>query len=485
MSDDAVDAVVVGAGPNGLAAAIALAQAGHSVQVLEASDEPGGGARSAELTLPGLQHDVCSAALPFAVASPFLASLPLEEHGLSWAYPPVPLAHPLDSGRAAVLHRSLSQTAAGLGADGYAWRRTFGPLAKRFDAITNDVLGPLVSIPRHPVTLARFGLRALLPATTLARRFSTDEARALWAGSAAHAFHRLNRPAMASVGMMLTLAGHRVDWPVARGGSQALTRTLVDLLTSYGGTVTTGVRVQRLADLPPARVKLFDTTPSGLAAIVGDKLPRRTLRAYQRFRPGPAAFKVDLAVEDGINWTASACRRAGTVHAGGTLEEIAAAEADVVRGRMPERPFVLVGQQYLADESRSSGNIHPVWAYAHVPAGYDGDATEALLDQLERFAPGTRERIVGSHVMRPAELEAYNPNYIAGDIAGGANNLRQLVSRPRLLHPYDTGLPGFYLCSASTPPGGGVHGMSGYHAAQRALRFLRRRQRPTIESTSP
>jgi phytoene dehydrogenase-like protein len=470
---DACDAVVIGAGPNGLAAAVTLATAGLSVTVLEAADEIGGGTRTAELTVPGLAHDICSAVHPLGVGSPYLSSLPLADHGLTWCWPEVDLAHPLDDGSAAVLWRSLDDTVAGLGADGPAWRRSFGPLVDNFDTITADALGPLLRIPRHPVAMARFGLRAGLPATTFARRFSTDAARALFAGSAAHLVQPLDRLASAAVGVTLTTAGHAVGWPVAAGGSSAITTALASLLTSRGGTVHTGVRVESLSDLPPHRLAMFDTSPTALAAIAGDQLPARTRRAYTRWKYGPSAYKVDLAVEGGVPWTAEACRRAGTVHVGGTLEQIVAAEADVAAGRMPARPFVLVAQQYLADPGRSVGDVHPVWAYAHVPHGYTGDATDVLLDQLERFAPGTRDRIVGMHVTGPVALEAYNANYVGGDIATGANDLRQLLLRPRIaVDPYATGIDGTYLCSAASPPGAGVHGMCGHQAARRALRHL-------------
>jgi phytoene dehydrogenase-like protein len=468
-----LDAVVVGAGPNGLAAAVALAQAGRSVTVLEGADTIGGGTRSAELTVPGAIHDLCSAVHPFGVASPFLASLPLAEHGLSWCYPEIDLAHPLDDGSAGVMVRDLDETCAGLGPDGRAWRRTFAPLVESFDELAEDVLGPLVRWPGHPVRMARFGLRAGLPATILARRFSTPQARALFAGSAAHAFRPLDRPATAGVAVMLTAAGHRYGWPVARGGSASITDALASLLRSLGGTIVTGHPVRSKADLPAAAVTLFDTGPRAVAEILGDELPARVRRSYRRFRYGPAAYKVDLAVRGGVPWANESARRAGTVHVGGTFEEIAEAEAAICAGRMPERPFVLVAQQGLADPTRLAGDVHPIWAYAHVPAGWDGPGEQVVLDQLERFAPGLRERVVATSVRTPAGFEEDNPNYIGGDIAGGANHLGQLVGRPRIsLDPYATGVPGFYLCSSSTPPGAGVHGMCGYRAARRALRHL-------------
>lgn len=475
MSGSDPEAVVVGSGPNGLAAAVALARAGLDVLVLEARPTIGGGTRTEELTVPGLLHDVCSAVHPFAVASPFLATLPLADHGLRWAYPEVDLAHPLDDGRAGVLVRSLDETIAGMGSDGRSWRRTFGPLVDGFPALAESVMGPLVRVPRHPITLARFGPQAVLPATAVARRWHTAEARALFAGVAAHSFARLDRPGTAGIGLLLTASGHAVGWPVAVGGSAAVTDALAGLLVSLGGRIETDSPVRSLDDLPPHRIALFDVAPRAMASIAGSRLPSRVARAYARYRHGPAAFKVDLAVEGGVPWTAEAARRAGTVHVGGTLEQVAAAEADTVTGRMPERPFLLVGQQHLADPSRSKGDLHPVWAYAHVPHGYDGDATDAILAQIERFAPGFRERIVATHVAGPAAIEAINPNYVGGDIGTGRNDLRQVISRPRpALDPYATGIPGVFLCSAATPPGAGVHGMCGHHAARSALRSLRR-----------
>jgi phytoene dehydrogenase-like protein len=471
---DGYDAVVVGAGPNGLAAGVTLAEAGASVLVLEAADTIGGGARSRELTVPGLVHDVCSAIHPLGVASPYLSTLPLDEHGLEWRFPEIDLAHPLDGGRAGVLVRDLDATVAGLGdADGPMWRRMFRPLVERFEQVADEFLQPVLHVPRHPVDLVRFGLRALPPATLLARLLRTDEARGLLAGAAAHAFHPLSRPLTSAAGVALIAAGHHAGWPVAAGGSQSIIDAMAGLLTKLGGTIETGVRVTSLDELPPAGVTLFDTSPRALAAIAGERLPDRVRRAYTRYRYGPAAFKVDLAVEGGVPWTAEPCRRAGTVHLGGRVDEVALAELDVHRGRMPERPFVLVGQQYLCDPERSVGDVHPVWAYTHVPRGYTGDATEALIDQVDRFAPGVRDRIVARHVTTPTGFEEYNANYVGGDIATGATDPWQMLARPRLAaDPYATGIPGVYLCSAATPPGAGVHGMCGHHAARRALRHL-------------
>ena len=468
-----LDAVVVGSGPNGLAAAVTLAEAGLAVTVLEARDEVGGGMRSAELTVPGVLHDVCSAVHPLGVVSPFLTAQPLADHGLTWRFPEVDVAHPLDGGRAGVVLRSLDATVEALGDDGPAWRRAFGPVVARAADTLDEALAPVLHVPSHPLALAAFGVRALAPAALTARLFRTEEARAAFAGVAAHAMAPLDRPLSSAAGLMLIGAGHVGGWPVAAGGSQSIARALASLVTKLGGTIETGVAVRSAADLPPARVTLFDTLPSTIVAVAGDRLPSRVRRAYTRWKPGAAAFKLDLAVEGGVPWAADACRRAGTVHVGGTFEEVAAAELTVHRGRMPERPFVLVAQQYLCDPERSAGDVHPVWAYAHVPRGFVGDASEAILDQVERFAPGLRERVVGRHTMGPADYEAYNPNYAGGDIATGSTDAWRMLARPRLaVDPYATGVPGLYLCSAATPPGPGVHGMCGHQAARRALAYL-------------
>ena len=469
------EGVVVGAGPNGLAAAVTLALRGVRVTVYEAADTIGGGTRTTERLAPGLLHDDCSAVHPMGVASPFFRSLDLAAHGLEWCYPEIDLAHPLDDAVAAVFVRSLEQTAGRLGPDGRAWAKLFGPIADRFDDIAAEVLRPIAHLPRHPIALAGFGIGALAPATLTARRWRTDQARALFTGVAAHAYYPLTRPTTAAAGLLMLGAGHRYGWPVAKGGSRAVTDALASLLRAHGGRIETGRRVRSLGELPRADVTLLDLSPTGVADLAGDLLPGRVARAYRRFRYGPAAFKLDLAVEGGVPWRDPACRRAGTVHVGGTPEEITAAERDVHRGRMPERPFVLVAQQYLADPSRSAGDVHPVWAYAHVPHGYPGDATEAILRQLERFAPGVRDRIVGAFARSATEMPRYNPNYVGGDIASGANDPVQMLSRPRIaLDPYSTGIPGVYICSASTPPGGGVHGMGGHNAALSALRRLQR-----------
>ena len=470
-------AVVVGSGPNGLAAAIRLAQEGLDVTVLEAEDTPGGGTRTSELTVPGVLHDECSAFHPTAVVSPFLTSLGLERHGLRWAWPDLDLVHPLDDGRAGVLSRDLDRTIEGLGVDGRTWERLFRPLVDRFDRVLPEVLQPVPHLPRHPVALVRFGLAAGLPATVLVRAFRDEPAKALLMGVAAHKLGRLDRPLGASVGMMLSAAGHVGGWPVAVGGSRAIADAMVALLTSLGGSVRTGVRVDSLrglADEVGGRpdVVLLDTSPTSALAIAGDAIAPRVARQLRRYRYGPSVFKVDVAVEGEVPWTNPDARRAGTLHLGGTAAEVAAVEAETARGRMPARPFVLAGQQHLADPSRSAGDVHPLWAYAHVPHGWRGDATDAVLDQVERFAPGVRERVVQVASRGTAQLEAYNANYVGGDIGTGANTLRQLVFRPRVTaDPYRLA-DGLYLCSSATPPGGGVHGMCGFHAAGSALRRL-------------
>ncbi|MBY8860101.1 NAD(P)/FAD-dependent oxidoreductase [Nocardia sp. CA2R105] len=464
-------AIVVGSGPNGLAAAITLARAGLEVTVLEAADEIGGGTRTSEAIVPGLLHDHCSAVHPMAVGSPFLRSLDLERYGLSWAWAPIDCAHPLDDGTAAVLLRSVADTAAGFGPDGRAWRLLFERTVADYDHTSTDILRPLLRVPRHPLRLARFGLPALAPASTLSGIFRTEQTRALFGGVAAHAFQPLHRPLSASIGLGILTAGHAYGWAVARGGSQKITEAMAAVLTDLGGKIETGVHVRSPAQLPSARLTMWDVAPTAIADILGEQLPDRTAKAYRNFRYGPGAFKVDFAVHEGVPWTASGAHRAGTVHLGGTFREIAAHERDIHRGRMPERPFVLVGQQYLADPQRSVGDIHPVWTYAHVPHGYTGDATEAVIAQIERFAPGFRDRIVGTAVRSTTGFADDNPNYVGGNIMTGAKDIPQLLFGPRItLQPYDIGVPGHYLCSAATPPGPGAHGMCGANAARRALR---------------
>jgi phytoene dehydrogenase-like protein len=469
-------AIVVGAGPNGLAAAAALAREGVQVTVLEAEDSIGGGTRTSELTVTGLLHDHCAAVHPMAVGSPFLQSLDLGRHGLEWRWAEVDLAHPLDDGSAGAMMRSVEATAEALGPkDGRKWERLFGPFAESLDALNDDTMRPLIHLPKHPIRLTKFGLRAAMPATLLARRWKTDQAQALFGGVAAHAFSPLNQPMSSAVGLALISACHRYGWAVARGGSRSITDAMAAVLAEHGGKIETGRRVASLAELPDADAVMLDLAPAAIADIAGDRLPGRVRRAYRRYKHGPGAFKVDLAVEAGVPWTNEACRKAGTVHAVGTFRELVLAEREINRGRMPERPLVLVGQQYLADPERSSGGVHPVWAYAHVPAGYDGDATDVVLDQMERFAPGLRDRIVGRAVRGTTEMEPYNANYIGGDIITGANTPVQIAIRPRLaIDPYKTGIPGVFICSAATPPGAGVHGMNGYNASRSALKHIER-----------
>jgi len=469
---DPVDAIVVGAGPNGLAAAITLARAGRSVRIYEAADEPGGGTRTMELTLPGFRHDMCSTILPLTLASPFFRSVDLAAHGVDLIHPDVPVAHPLDGGRAAVLDRSVAQTGEGLGgADGRAWRRLFGPLVRDAAKIGPEILRPVVHVPRHPLALARFGLPALRSAEGLARgRFRDEPARALFAGVSAHAMLRLDRPLSASFGLVLATYAHAVGWPMARGGATAIANALVAELRAAGGEVLTGHRVDSLADLPTARAVLLDVTPRQLLAIAGDRLPGRTRRRAERFRYGAGVFKIDWALDGPVPWAAEGPRRAATVHLGGTLDEIAAAEADVAAGRHPERPYVLFVQYAPWDTSRAPEGKTTAWAYCHVPADSEVDMTDRIEAQVERFAPGFRDRILARAVHGPAAVEAHDANYIGGDINGGIQDIRQLIFRPwPSLDPYHVG-EGLYLCSSSTPPGGGVHGMSGMLAAKSALR---------------
>jgi phytoene dehydrogenase-like protein len=469
------DAIVVGSGPNGLACAVELSRHEVEVTVLEAADRIGGGARTSELTLPGLLHDDCSATHPMAAGSPFLRSLDLQNHGLEWLWPEVDLAHPLDDGSAGVMVRSIDETVRGLGEDGSAWKRMFGSSSIHYGDLLDDLLAPILHVPRHPIRLARFGFPAAAPATVLARTWKTPQARALFGGVAAHSFSPLSRLMSSAVGCALIAAGHAYGWPVARGGSGAITDALASALLDNRGKIETETRVTSFAELEGAAVVAFDLAPGAVAEIMGERLPTRVARAYRRYKHGPGAFKLDLAVEGGVPWTNEACRRAGTVHVIGRFEELVIAERAINRGTMPERPFVLVGQQYLADQGRSQGDLHPLWVYAHVPSGYPGDAGEVVLSQIERFAPGFRDRIVESRVRGPADLAAYNSNYVGGDIIAGANSPVQVLIRPRLaLDPYSTGVPGVFICSAATPPGAGAHGMNGYNAARSALRHLGR-----------
>jgi phytoene dehydrogenase-like protein len=470
------DAVVVGAGPNGLAAAIELARAGRSVLVCERSEHVGGGTATAELTLPGYRHDVCSAIHPLAVGSPFLRTLPLAAHGLEMIEPEVQAAHPLDGGRVAVLHRSVQATAAGLGGrDGEAYAALVGPFAAAWDDLAEIVLGA-PRLPRHPLLAARFARSGMRGAVGLAKAtFRGDGARSLFAGMGAHSMRPLDRPPTAAFALVLLALGHAAGWPVARGGSQAIAEAMADHLRSLGGEIRTGMEVRSTADLPRSRAVLFDVTPRQLLAICGGQLPRRYRAALGRYRYGPGVFKVDYALSAPVPWLAEECRRAGTVHVGGALAEMTAAEATVARGGHPQCPYVLVAQQSLVDTGRAPAGCHTLWAYCHVPNGSAVDMTDAIEAQIDRFAPGFRDVVLARSVRGPAALEADNPNYVGGDINGGAADLRQVLARPVLrLTPYATPNPRFFLCSSSTPPGGGVHGMCGHHAARAALRGVLR-----------
>lgn len=475
MQRSAYDAVVVGAGPNGLSAAIELARNGRSVAVLEANDTIGGGARSAELTLPGFVHDLGSAIHPMGLASPFFGELPLEEHGLEWIQPPAPLAHPFDDGTAAMLERSVEETGETLGPDAAAYRRLIEPVVTDWDRLSGALLGP-PRLPRHPLTLARFGLRAIRPARSLAQSvFEGERARGMFAGLAAHSILPLERSPTASFGLIFATIGHAVGWPLPKGGAQKIADALASYLRSLGGEIFTGVRVRSLKDVPRARAILFDVTPRQLLDIAGEHFTERYRRPLSRYRYGPGVFKVDFALDGPVPWRAAECARAGTAHLGGTLDEIAAGEAAVWRGKHPERPFVLLAQQSLFDETRAPEAKHTVWAYCHVPNGSGFDMTDRIEAQIERFAPGFRDRILAKSAAGPAQLERQNSNLVGGDIGGGAADLRQLLARPALRpNPYSTSARGLYICSSSTPPGAGVHGLCGYFAARAALGYLKK-----------
>ncbi|HLG63971.1 MAG TPA: NAD(P)/FAD-dependent oxidoreductase [Ktedonosporobacter sp.] len=470
------DAIVIGAGPNGLAAAITMAQAGRSVCVYEAKETIGGGARSIELTLPGFLHDVCSAIHPLGAGSPFFRTLPLAQYGLEWIHPPIPLAHPLDDGTAVVLDRSIDGTAASLGCDADAYKNLMTPLVARWDIITDAFLGPLrVRMLRHPLALAEFGLSAVRSARGLAEsHFRGIHARALLAGLSAHSMLPLERPPSAAFGLLLGIAAHVIGWPLPRGGSQKIMEALASYLRVLGGEIVTGVEVKSIDELPSARAVLCDITPQQLLLIAGAHFPGTYNRHLRCYRYGPGAFKIDFALDGPIPWQAQACCQAGTVHLGGTLPEIAQAERQVWQGEHPEHPFVLLAQQSLFDATRAPAGKHTAWAYCHVPNGSTVDMTERIEAQIERFAPGFRDRILARHTLNAAELEAYNANYVGGDINGGVQDFWQLFARPTFrLVPYTTPARNIYLCSSSTPPGGGVHGLCGYFAAQAALRAFR------------
>jgi phytoene dehydrogenase-like protein len=472
---DRFDAVVVGSGPNGLGAAAVLARAGRSVLVLEAQDQIGGGTRTVACTLPGFRHDHCSAVHPLGAASPLFRDLPLDEHGLEWVHPDVAMAHPLDDGSAAAVYRSVEETADGLGVDGKAWTKLVGRTAARWDVFGDVWLSPMLRLPRHPLVLARFGPNAMLPVTTLARaRFKGEQAKAALAGFAAHSILPLGHPLTGAVGVVFNAAAHAVGMPVARGGSQSIADALASYVRANGGEIVTGQPVTSMADLPPADAVLFDLTPRQILAIAGDRLSARAKRGFRRYKYGNGSFKVDYALDGPMPWKADACRQAGTIHVGGTIAEVAAGEADVAAGRHPERPFVLAATPTVCDPTRAPAGKHVLWAYCHVPAGSTFDMTERIEAQLERFAPGFRDRVLARNVDFPADLERSNANIIGGDIAGGYTGGRQMFFRPRVSRdPWTIG-DGVYICSQSTPPGVGVHGMCGYYAAQSALKHLPR-----------
>jgi phytoene dehydrogenase-like protein len=466
-----MDAVGVGSGPNGLAAALTLARAGHEVEVYEGAATIGGGTRTEELTLEGFRHDVCAAVHPTLVASPFFRSLDLPGLGVVLRQPELPFAHPLGGGRAVALRRDVEETASHLGGDAAAYRELVGPLVEWLDRIVDYVLGPMRSVPRDPLALARFALVGTPSVRRAVRGFSTDAARALLAGASAHSMQPLTAPLTAAFGLLLTALGHGAGWPVVEGGSAAITQGLAGELRRHGGVVHTGRWITSLAELPPARAVLLDTTPRQFVALAGSRLSRRAARPWARFRPGPGACKVDWALDGPVPWSAEACRRTVTVHVGGTFDEVARSEAAVRAGQHPEEPFVIVAQPCVVDPTRAPAGQHTLWGYCHVPNGSGADMSGPMEAQIERFAPGFRDRILGRAVRTAATAESHNPNLLGGDVNGGAATLRQTVFRPvPRWNPYRTALEGVYLCSASTPPGGGVHGMCGLSAAQVVLR---------------
>lgn len=465
------EVVVVGSGPNGLSAAVAMAREGFHVTVLEMADSIGGGTRTEELTLPGFAHDVCSSVHPLAAGSPFFRQLHLEEHGLEWVEPPVAMAHPFDDGTAATLVRSVDETAETLGKDAEAYRALVGPLAERWRDVLDEALAPPVHLPRHPLLLARLGLHGLRSALGLAEaKLQTDRARAFFVGISAHTLLSMQKAPSAAFGLVLAVTGHGAGWPFARGGSRAIAGALGSILSSLGGRVETGVEVTSLAELPKAEAAFLDVTPRQLLRIAGGRLPIRYRRRLERYRYGPGIFKVDWALAEPIPWRADACRRAGTVHIGGSTEEVVRSADAAWNGHHDEEPALILVQPSLFDDTRAPAGRHTAWAYCHVPNGSTRDMTESIERQVERFAPGFRDVVLARHTMNTAQLEARNPNLVGGDINGGAQDMHQLVARPvPTLDPYRTPLEGIYLCSASTPPGGAVHGMCGYHAASSAL----------------
>ncbi len=471
-TDQTYDAIIIGSGPNGLAAAIELARNGLAVKVYEAAGSVGGGTRTAELTLPGFRHDVCSAIHPMAAASPFFKSLPLEQHGLSWIRPHYPLAHPLDDEPAAVLYQSFTETVEGLREDGEPYQKLFEPFVQRWEVLAPQLLGPLNLLPNTPFLMARFGLKALQSALHLSSStFSTKRAQALFAGLAGHSVLPLDATATAAIAMVFCSVAHHEGWPFPKGGSHAITKSLASYLASIGGEIEIGRQIRSLDELPQSQAVFFNTTPAQVLQIAGERIPGSYSEKLKDFNYGPGVFKVDLALDGPIPWRDPACRKAGTVHVGGTQEEIAASEKAMSEGRHTDKPYILVAQQSLFDDSRAPEGKHTAWAYCHVPNSSTRDMTEPILNQIERFAPGFRDLIIGSHTMNTEAMESYNPNYIGGDINGGLQDITQLFSRPAgLFDPYHIPGTNMYIASSSTPPGGGVHGMGGYHAARSALK---------------
>lgn len=465
------DAVIIGSGPNGIAAGTRLAEEGLSVKLIEKSDTIGGGTRTRELTLPGYKHDVCSAIHPLAIASPYLRSLPLENYGLEWVHPEIPLAHPLDDEPAAVLYHSFHKTVESLESDGRNYSNLLEPFLRNWQGMLKDILGPLPLLPRHPLQMAKFGLLAIRNADSLAAKFSSDRARALFAGLAAHGLLPFDYAATAAIGLVLGITGHTHGWPFPKGGSHMITDTMADYFRKLGGEIETGTEVLSYEQLPESKVVLFDITPKQILDIAGDRLPSRYVKTLEKFRYGCGVFKMDFALSEPIPWSDETCRRAGTVHVGGTYEQISVSERDADQGRHSARPFVLVAQHSLFDNTRAPGGKHTAWAYCHVPNGSDRDMTEPVIKQIERFAPGFRDCITGQHTMNTIAMEEYNPNYIGGDINGGKQDITQMFTRPAgMFNPYHIPGTNMYICSSSTPPGGGVHGMCGFHAAESALK---------------
>ncbi len=465
------DAIVVGSGPNGLAAAIRLAQEGYSVKIVEAKTTIGGGTRTLELTEPGFKHDICSAIHPMAASSPFLGSLPLDKYGLEWIQPEFPLAHPMDNGPAIIQYRQLARMKEELGEDYDTYKNLFGPLAESWNDLTQDLLAPL-GIPSHPGLMTRFGIHALQSAAGLGRRkFKGNRTKALFGGLAAHSIMPLNKPVTSAIGLVLGAAAHSVGWPLPRGGSQRIADSMVEYLTSIGGEIETEFNVENFQDLPPARAVLFDLSPKQVLSIAGDRFPVSYKKQLRKYRYGAGVFKIDYILKEPVPWADPRCSRAGTVHIGGEFEEIAKSENEMSNGLHSEKPYVLVAQQSLFDNSRTPDSRHTLWAYCHVPNGSTRDMTQPIEKQVERFAPGFRDIIDIRRTMTAASFESYNANYIGGDINGGVQDLRQLFCRPASpFNPYATPADGIYFCSASTPPGGGVHGMCGYHAAELVLK---------------